>query len=139
MGVRPVTELEKLPVPVPSVVWLPLMVGFCEVLQHTPRVVTVVPLEAVTVPPAVAVEYVILEAEEVVTVMGIRQNVNVMDSSPAVETSLMEKLPDPTMVPSVRNGLGLVVSFIRVRPKLEPKAALLIFPFSVVVPLGRYM
>ena len=131
--------LVKLPVPLPSVVWLSAMVGLDEVLQHTPRVVTIVPFEAVTVPPQVAVLYEMSETEDVVTVIGKRQKVKVMESFPATETSLKEKLPVPTIVPFVRNGFGLVVSFILVRPKSYPNAALLISPFSVAVPFGRYM
>ena len=46
--------LVKLPVPLPLEVWLLLTVGFCEVLQHTPRTVTVAPPSEVTLPPQVA-------------------------------------------------------------------------------------
>ena len=60
--------LVKLPVPEPSAVWLPLIVGFCEVLQHTPRAVTAAPPVLVTLPPLVAVVLVILLAAVVVTV-----------------------------------------------------------------------
>ena len=47
--------LVKLPVPLPFVVWLLLTVGFCDVLQHTPRAVTVEPPLEVTFPPQEAV------------------------------------------------------------------------------------
>ena len=40
--------LEKVPVPDPSVVWLPEMVGLMDVLQQTPRAVTEAPPSAVT-------------------------------------------------------------------------------------------
>ena len=65
---KPVILLVKLPVPLPSVVWLPLMVGFCDVLQHTPRAVTVAPPSEVTFPPQVAEVLVTLLAVLVVTV-----------------------------------------------------------------------
>jgi hypothetical protein len=67
-AVSPVRLLVKLPIPVPSVVWLPLMVGFCEVLQHTPRAVMAEPPSAVTLPPVVAEVDVMLLAAVVVTV-----------------------------------------------------------------------
>ena len=54
-GVSPVILLVKAPVPVPLVVWLSLTVGFCEVLQQTPRAVTAAPPVAVTLPPHDAV------------------------------------------------------------------------------------
>ena len=59
--------LEKLPEPLPSVVWLPLTVGFCDVPQQTPRAVTDVPPVLVTLPPHEAVVAVILLTELVVT------------------------------------------------------------------------
>ena len=43
--------LVKLPGPVPFVVLLLLVLGFAEVLQQTPRAVTVPPPSAVTFPP----------------------------------------------------------------------------------------
>ena len=45
------TELVKLPVPVPSVVRLLEMVGFWLVLQQTPRAVTAEPPSPVIFPP----------------------------------------------------------------------------------------
>ena len=54
--------------PEPLVVWLLLNVGFCEVLQHTPRAVTAEPPSLVTFPPVVADESVMLEVVVVVTV-----------------------------------------------------------------------
>ena len=68
LAVSPVRLLVKLPVPVLSVVWLPLIVGFCEVPQHTPREVTAEPPSLVTLPPVVAVVEVMPLAEVVVTV-----------------------------------------------------------------------
>ena len=59
--------LVKLPVPLPSVVWLSAVVGFCEVLQHTPRAVTVAPPSEVTLPPQVAEVSVTLLTATVVT------------------------------------------------------------------------
>ena len=45
----------KLPVPEPSVVLFPAIVGFWDVPQQTPRAVTAEPLSESTVPPPVAV------------------------------------------------------------------------------------
>ena len=55
---NPVRLLVKLPVPVPtgSEVFELEMVGFGEVLQHTPRAVIAVPPSLVIVPPQVAEE-----------------------------------------------------------------------------------
>ena len=52
---KPVIELVKLPVPVPSVVVSSATVGVGLVLQHTPRAVTVAPPSDVMVPPLCAV------------------------------------------------------------------------------------
>ncbi len=46
---------------------MPLMVGFCEVLQQTPRAVTAKLPPVTTIPPLVAEELVILLAAVVVT------------------------------------------------------------------------
>ena len=54
---KSVNVLVKVPRPVLSVVWLSLIVGFCEVLQHTPRAVTAVKPSLVTSPPQVADVY----------------------------------------------------------------------------------
>lgn len=43
--------LANVPVPLPSVVWLPVIVGFGELLQQTPRAVTAAPPSELTVPP----------------------------------------------------------------------------------------
>lgn len=59
--------LVKLPVPEPLVVWLPLTVGSCEVLQHTPRAVTEDAPALVTFPPQVAVLLPMEVTEDVVT------------------------------------------------------------------------
>ncbi len=58
----------KVPVPVLLVVLLLSMVGEVEVLQQTPRAVTVEPPSAVTLPPPVAVVLAIAEIAFVVTV-----------------------------------------------------------------------
>jgi len=69
LAVKPVRELVKLPVPVPSVVLvLNEIVGFADVLQHTPRAVTVAPPSLVILPPLVAVVLVIEDAAVVVRV-----------------------------------------------------------------------
>lgn len=60
--------LTKTPFPLPSVVWLSDRVGFWLVLQHTPLADTAAPPLAVTLPPLVAVDEVILVTEAVVTV-----------------------------------------------------------------------
>ena len=60
--------LMNLPVPVPSVVWLPFTVGFCEVLQHTPLAVTLAPPSEDILPPQVAEMVVMLLTVLVVTV-----------------------------------------------------------------------
>jgi hypothetical protein len=62
--------LLKLPVPLPSVVVLLAVVGFCDVLQHTPRTVTVAPPDEVTFPPDVAPLDVMFVTVVVVTVGG---------------------------------------------------------------------
>ena len=49
-------ELVNVPVPEPSVVWLPLTTGLAEVFQQTPRAVTAAPPSDVTLPPEVAVD-----------------------------------------------------------------------------------
>ncbi len=67
-GVKPVIELVNVPVPVPSVVWGSVIVGFAEILQQTPRAVTAAPPASVTFPPLDAVVEVILETALVVTV-----------------------------------------------------------------------
>ena len=59
VAVRPVMLLAKAPLPVPSVVWLPVTTGLAEVLQQTPRVVIVAPPSSVMFPPLVAVVAVI--------------------------------------------------------------------------------
>ena len=66
--VNPVTELVKLPIPLPSDVWLLAIVAFDEVLQHTPLAVTVSPPLSSTVPPDCAVVVVMLVIDDVVTV-----------------------------------------------------------------------
>jgi len=67
-GISPVIELVKLPVPVPSAVLLPLMVGLAVVFQQTPLAVTEAPPSDVTFPPLEAVLEVIEDAAVVVTV-----------------------------------------------------------------------
>ena len=69
LAVKPVRKLVKLPVPEPSVVLvLNEIVGFADVLQHTPRAVTEAPPSLVIVPPLVAVVLVIDDAAVVVRV-----------------------------------------------------------------------
>lgn len=70
----------KLPVPEPLAVWLPLIVGFCDVDQHIPLSVTVAPPVAVTLPPHVAEVVAILLTSFVVTVGVVAGVVNVLVS-----------------------------------------------------------
>jgi len=67
-GVKLVRELVNVPVPVPLLVVSFAMVGLADVLQQTPRVVTVVPPSEVTLPPPEAVVEVIAVMVLVVTV-----------------------------------------------------------------------
>ena len=67
-GISPIMELVKLPVPLPSVVLLSEVVGLADVLQQTPRAVTVAPPSDVTFPPLDALFVVIKETVVVVTV-----------------------------------------------------------------------
>ena len=60
--------LVKEPVPEPLVVLLFDTVGFCVVLQQTPRAVTEAPPSDVTDPPEVAPDWVMELADRVVTV-----------------------------------------------------------------------
>jgi hypothetical protein len=60
--------LVKLPVPLPSVVWLPAVVGLADVDQQTPKAVTAAPPSLLTVPPEAAEVAVMLDAAVVVTV-----------------------------------------------------------------------
>lgn len=53
-GFSPLNVLEKVPIPEPSLVLELLTVGFCSVLQQTPRDVTEAPPSLVTLPPDVA-------------------------------------------------------------------------------------
>ena len=76
-ALSPVIELVKPPVPVPSEVQLPGVVGLAEVPQHTPRAVTVAPPSALTLPPLVAVVVVILVIAVVETVGGVAAVVKV--------------------------------------------------------------
>ena len=73
MGLKPVILLVKLPVPVPSEVWLSLVVGLADVLQQTPLAVTAAPPSLVTFPPLEALFEVIEDAAVVVTVGIERQ------------------------------------------------------------------
>ncbi|MBA7583333.1 hypothetical protein ES708_25275 [subsurface metagenome] len=57
-----------MPVPVPSLVLLSAVIGFCEVLQHTPRAVTDVPPLSVMLPPLCAKFSVMSLIDAVVTV-----------------------------------------------------------------------
>ncbi len=70
-GVKLVSELLNVPVPLPSLVQLSPVVGFGEVLQHTPLAVTGAPPSAVTLPPHVTALVAIFEIDPVVTIGGV--------------------------------------------------------------------
>ena len=82
-------ELAKLPVPVPSEVWLSLVVGLAEVLQHTPFAGTEAPPSDVTFPPLVAVVEVMEDGVVVVTVGVVVLVANVTSLPYAVPTELV--------------------------------------------------
>ena len=67
-GLNPVKLLVKLPVPIPSFVELFAVVGFCDVLQQTPRCVTELPPVALMEPPLDAEELIIFAIGKVVMV-----------------------------------------------------------------------
>jgi len=69
-------ELVKVPVPVPSEVWLAVMVGLAAVAQQTPRTVTEAPPSELMVPPEEAVVSAMDEAAVVVTVALVEADVN---------------------------------------------------------------
>ena len=83
LAVNPVIELVKVPVPVPSVVWLPVATGFAVVAQHTPRADTVVPPSADTFPPDDAV----VAAMDVGVVVV---NVGSVEAVPVIDTSSIQ-------------------------------------------------
>ena len=64
---NPVIVLVKAPVPVPSVVLLLAIVGFADVLQHTPRAVTAAPPSEEIFPPLAAAELAIDDIAVVVS------------------------------------------------------------------------
>ena len=70
-GVNPLRKLMNTPVPVPSVVWFPAVAGFGDVLQHTPLAVTIAPPSVITLPPLVAVVWVMFVTVAVVTVGNV--------------------------------------------------------------------
>jgi hypothetical protein len=67
LAVSPVRELTNVPVPEPSVVRFPAIVGLTAVLQQTPLAETAVDPAEVTFPPEVAVVEAIALAAVVVT------------------------------------------------------------------------
>ena len=98
-AVSPVRVLVKVPPPVPSVVNVELaVVGFADVLQHTPRAVTVAPPSEVTFPPLVAVVEVIAVTTVVVTIGSIKEVANRIHD-PAIN---IDKAPVPADPQSVQ-------------------------------------
>ena len=69
-SVSPVILEIKLPVPLPLVVLLLFIVGLGEVLQHTPRAVTVAPPSEVTFPPHTAL-FGVIEVTFAVVILGM--------------------------------------------------------------------
>jgi len=68
-GDKPVTELKKLPIKLPSVVLFPVISGFADVLQQTPLELIAEPPSSLILPPLLAVEAVIFAAE-IVNITG---------------------------------------------------------------------
>ena len=83
---RPVIELVKVPVPVPSVVLLSLVVGLADVLQHTPLAVTEAPPSEVTFPPLDALFWVI---DDTGVVLTVRDVVSVATAAPKFTLGLV--------------------------------------------------
>ena len=71
LGARPVRAPEKVPVPVPFEVLESAVVGFCKVLQQSPRAVTEAASWAVTVPEQLAELVVMLVTAPVVTAKSV--------------------------------------------------------------------
>ena len=73
-AVRPARLLANSPVPVPSLVLKSEIVGPTDVLQHTPRAVTMAPPSDITLPPQVAASAVIFVTGVVVTVARFKED-----------------------------------------------------------------
>ena len=86
---RPVIELEKAPIPDPFDVLLSDRVGFRNVLQHTPRAVTVKPPFDVTSPPEAAVGWVIGPAAVVVTAGPVKTKPVPTNPNPTASVTLV--------------------------------------------------
>ena len=82
-AVKPVNLLVKFPAPGPSLVILFAVVGFFDVLQHTPRSVTVEPPSLVIMPPPVAAFWDKLVILTVITVgtSSFLHEVNIIDKT----------------------------------------------------------
>ncbi|MFO0973802.1 MAG: hypothetical protein U1A27_10240 [Phycisphaerae bacterium] len=89
LALSPVKLLSKLPTSEPSLVWLSAVVGPLDVLQHTPRAVTLAPPVAVTFPPPVAVDDVTDETPVVVTVGSVADELKLTSLPYAVPTELV--------------------------------------------------
>ena len=63
--------LVNVPIPVPSVVWLPVAIGVVLVLQHTPLAVILAPPSLVILPPLIAVINVMLFIAVVVIIGSV--------------------------------------------------------------------
>ncbi len=84
-----VSELVKVPVPLPSVVQLSPVAGLDDMLQHTPLAVTGAPPSEVMLPPQVAVVEVMAEMASVVSVGTTAPAVNWRSVPLVVPTSLV--------------------------------------------------
>ena len=79
--VNPRRLLEYVPEPVPSLVWLSSVVGFCDVLQHTPLTVIDAPPVLVISPPLTA-EVVVIDVTVMVVSVGTNAFVVKLSSFP---------------------------------------------------------
>ena len=73
-------ELVNVPVPVPSLVQVPPLVGFVDVLQQTPLSVTGTPPSEVIVPPLLAVVLVIAETAVVVRAGRVKVELDTVEN-----------------------------------------------------------
>lgn len=97
-GFSPVSELLKLPIPVPSDVLLFVIVGSVVVSQQTPLPVTEAPPSTVIFPPAVA-DVVVIDPTLVVVNVGViggstggGHPVKTNNETPKINNGLIQKL-----------------------------------------------
>jgi len=120
LGLNPVIELVKLPVPVPSMVLLSLVVGFSDVLQQTPRAVTAAPPSDVTLPPLEAL--VVVFEDTAVVLKSVRfKSGTVCECTAATSITIGPNV-------TIENGSTIVFK----SRKIEVKAGVDIEPGAVV-------